>query len=126
MTIAMLLAGPACADTPAFSIGFESGGTFDGVEARGADVEQAVPTFDGSANPSVRVRLATRFDPLIAKLTSGHVGETAVVRICGEIVSEPRLMSPIHTADFIITTKSSDEAARLAVRIASPDCEPVS
>lgn len=72
----------------------------------------------------LHVRLDPAFDPAIAKLTAENVGKRAQVFICGQLVTEPTVMSAIYSADFVISGQSMEEATRLAALLSDDSCGP--
>lgn len=116
-----LSAGAAAAETPLVSIIAGA----DRIDAGAADVAAAEATLDMSGMPALRVRLDARLDAGFARLTAAHVGTVIRILICGQVKSEPMLQTEIHTADFIVSGLTPDEATRLAALLDQGSCGPV-
>ncbi|MBP9182691.1 MAG: hypothetical protein KBF78_06145 [Fuscovulum sp.] len=116
-----LMAGAAGAETPLVSV---IAGT-DAVHARAGDVDLAEATLDLSGNPALRVRLDPRLDATFARLTSAHVGEVIRILICGQVRSEPMLLTEISRAEFMVAGVTSAEARDLAARLTADNCDSV-
>jgi preprotein translocase subunit SecD len=117
--VIMALPGAAIAETPLFSMTFGE----DALHANAGDIKAAEPTVDYIQRPALRILLDSRFDAMMAELTSRHVGEVGALLICGQIMSEPTLQSPIPKAEVIITGLDMDEVTRLAALLNDGTCE---
>lgn len=74
--------------------------------------------------PYVAVTLAPELQFPLASLTLVHVGRQGAIRVCGKLISEPVLQSPIKSASFLITNGDYDEVHRLAAILKARDCAP--
>jgi preprotein translocase subunit SecD len=119
--LGLALASPAFADAPVLSI--EAGRDVLAVAA--SDIEMVEPSFDTMGKPAVSVRLNPSLDPQMAAFTAGHIGETLRVFVCGELVLEPTLQSQLHTAAFVISVATAEEATAMALRLREDRCGPV-
>jgi preprotein translocase subunit SecD len=116
--LVLLLAGPALSD-PAL-ISFEAG--HETIHVTGEDIERVETTLDPGGGPAITVRLHSSFDARFADVTQRNIGNAMAVRICGEIVAEPILMSALTHADFIITTGSVEDSIHLAEQLKTRTC----
>lgn len=74
--------------------------------------------------PYVAVTLAPELQFPLASLTLVHVGKQGAIRVCGKLISEPLLQSPIKSASFLITNGDYAEVRRLAAILKARDCAP--
>ncbi|MCU0828069.1 MAG: hypothetical protein MUE52_11835 [Tabrizicola sp.] len=115
-----LVPGAANADLAPFALEGSKGQ----VLVPGSDIATAEPSFDHSGNPSVLVTLQPAYDAQVLEFSLAHIGETIRVLVCGDIVLEPKLMSELYRATFIITVDSADTATRLALQLRGASCDP--
>jgi preprotein translocase subunit SecD len=115
-----LVPWPARADLVPFALEGSKGQ----VLVPGPDIASAEPGFDQSGNPSVNVTLKPAFDGQVRAFSLDHVGETIRVLICGDIVLEPRLMTQLDRASFVVTVESVETATRLALLLQRGSCDP--
>jgi preprotein translocase subunit SecD len=120
MALAMTLPGAAIAETPLFSVSFGD----DTLRANAGDITVAESRLDYSNRPALLITLDPRFDPMMAELTLGHIGEVGALLICGELVSEPTLTNEISKAELLVTGIDPDEVIRLAALLQNGTCEP--
>jgi preprotein translocase subunit SecD len=99
---AALIAGPAVAESHVLAFEFDGDKGVEGIYATVGDLTAEV-TSDYNGAPAVSIRLQPRYDQRFAALTQRHVGKTGRIKVCGDIVSEPVLVSPIPEASFVIT-----------------------
>ncbi len=74
--------------------------------------------------PFVMVTLDRALQGNLATLTQAHVGEVGRIRVCGRVVSEPMLQSPITEATFVISTGDLAELRDLARILQAKTCTP--
>jgi preprotein translocase subunit SecD len=116
--IFLLLASPAIADPALISFQFAQESIF----VTGPDIEQVELTTDQNGKAALRVRLHQGFDARFANISEENIGETLTIRICGEVVLEPVLQTPLHRAAFVITTVTLEEANRLSSVLKTKTC----
>lgn len=115
-----LFASPALADQPQISLIFGP----DQLSARGEDIRSVRRIDEEGLGSALVIQLAPAFDPLMRAFTSGHVGETGKLLICGQMVLEPHLHAPIPAASFVISDTDPARIDRLQALLAAPDCDP--
>jgi preprotein translocase subunit SecD len=74
--------------------------------------------------PYVAVTLVPELQFPLASLTLVHVGKQGAIRVCGKLISEPVLQSPVKSASFLITNGDYAETRRLAAILKARDCAP--
>lgn len=68
------------------------------------DVRSAsVGADEMTGQPALKISLSPEGAVVFGDFTAEHVGETIDVLVSGEVVTSPRIMSPIHS-DWIIVT----------------------
>lgn len=105
---------PAVAGSHVLAIEFDGPDGVDAIYASVDDLRATVTTDPGGA-AAVSVRLHATYDDRFTDLTSRHVGEVGRIIVCGDIVNEPRLMSPLYQASFIITGVGTNQEAKAMV-----------
>ncbi len=119
----MMIASPAAADSHVLAIEFDGVDGVDGIYASVDDLV-ATATTDSTGAAAVSVSLLASYDKAFGDLTSRHVGRVGRVTVCGDIVSEPMLMSPLYRASFIITgVGAAGDAEALAATLNGAGCD---
>jgi preprotein translocase subunit SecD len=116
--IFLLLASPAIADPALISFQFAG----ESILVRGEEIEKAEAAINHLGAPAVDFRLDQGFDARFAQITPRYIGKKISIRICGELVLEPVLQTPLYKADFVITTVTMAEASRLASILNTKTC----
>ncbi|MFO1202355.1 MAG: hypothetical protein U1E58_06925 [Tabrizicola sp.] len=116
----VLLSGPAFADQPQISLVFGP----DQLSARGEDIRSVRRIDEKGIGSALVIQLAPAFDSQMRAFSSGHVGETGKLLICGQMVLEPHLHAPIPDASFVISDTDPSRIDRLQALLAAPDCDP--
>lgn len=116
----LAFAGAAYAETPLVSIVARDAAML----AFAGDVVKAEPSLDLSNQPALNIRLDPRFDKQMAELTSAHIGDVVAILICGELKSEPVILTEILTANVVVSGLTEDEAKRMATMLANGSCDP--
>jgi preprotein translocase subunit SecD len=114
----ILLASPAFAE-PAL-ISFEVADQT--IQASPDDIELAELTLDPTGRQALSLRLHPSFDARFAAVTEKHIGEAMTLRICGQAIVTPVLMSQLLTAEFLVTTASDEGAIRLHKLLKAKSC----
>lgn len=117
-TALVLLAGPALAQDPAI-LSIEFGP--DRMDVAPAQI-LTVDLQNDYGVPFVLVTLDVALQGNLATLTQAHVGEVGRIRVCGRVVSEPMLQSPITEATFVISTGDLGELRDLARILQAKSC----
>ncbi|MGL4235086.1 hypothetical protein [Tabrizicola sp.] len=115
---AALAAQPAAAEPPRISLVFGA----DALNAQAEDIRSVRRVDEGATGSALVIRLAGSFDRQMAALTRAHVGETGQLLICGEVVVEPLLNSPIVDAMFVISDTDIARIDRLQALLTGPSC----
>jgi hypothetical protein len=118
--LCLLLALPAGAETPLLSIQFGD----EVLNATAADIQSILRVDEPGKTAGLAVRLVPGFDSAFADLTSRHVNETGEVRICGAVAVKPRLISPIYTANFVITDPDTARIDQFENLLSGRGCDP--
>ena len=81
-----------------------------------------VEVQSGMASPKVVVTLDPSLRDPLRSLTTDHVHQTVVIRICGVVVSQPELWAPITDGIFAIRGDDLPTAKHLASVLQAKDC----
>ncbi len=115
----LALAGAAHAETPLIAFAFGE----DALQAGPEHVLRAEAVVDEFNGPGLHVKLVPEMDTEIARLTAGHVGEQGSFRICGRVVTEPILRTPLERAEFVLSA-SADQVRQLEALLKAGNCDP--
>jgi len=102
------LACPAGAEVSLLSMEF-SADAFVVMFDEPIDAEK-VPDLNGK--DAIAIRLGPSAAESFAAFTKRHVGEEAIIRICGQEVSRPVLRGPIEGGSFLISGDLAEDAER--------------
>ena len=90
-----------------------------------SDLAEAAPIFDMNGGPAISFRFTDRGAALFAEFTSDNVGNAFAIVIDGEVISAPRIMTPITRGQGMISGAFTvEEATELALALdagAMPD-----
>lgn len=116
----LLSAAPAAAEIPLLTLA-----VLDEMLAvpQGTPV-QAKATLGANGRPAVHLQLPEPQATGFATLTERSVGQVVTMSLCGQVVTAPRLLTPIPSGALVLTgAATAQEAVRTAARLTVGRCD---
>ncbi len=116
----LLSAAPAAAEIPLLTLA-----VLDEMLAvpQGTPV-QAKATLGANGRPAVCLQLPEPQATGFATLTERSVGQVVTMSLCGQVVTAPRLLTPIPSGALVLTgAATAQEAVRTAARLTVGRCD---
>jgi preprotein translocase subunit SecD len=113
-------AAPALADVPLLTIAFPG----ETVTVPQGTPVRAETTVDMNGQPAVYLRLPEPQATTFAKTTERHVGQIIGITVCGDLLSQPLLQTPIPSGAMVLTGAPTAQAAtQIAARLTTGRCD---